>query len=147
MPEYEISCAIPRLKDDIPSDFFAPQSLLNNPITDPEHSQHVQHYLKQRLGQGQVREELKTLNISVRKDLLIPKILKSEVNNRKAYEEIDLSNNSEDEIEEDILKDAVQDKRTVDISATGSFKRKSRSRDEMYLEPASKTSKTETLKI
>ena len=60
-----------------------------------------------------------------------------------AHELIDLSIDSEDEPEED----DVHDKRTIDSSPTRSFKRKSRSSDEMYLEPASKTSKTETVAI
>jgi len=146
MPEYAI--AMSSLKDKMPSEVFAPQYLLNNPITDPEHSQYVQHYLQQRLGgKDEVREELKTSNISVRKDLLIPKILESKINNKRAYEEIDLSNDSEDETEQDILKHAVHGKRTIDICAASSFKRKTRNRDDMYLEPASKTSKTETVAI
>ena len=144
MPDYEVSydIALPRLQDDIPSEVFPPQYLLNNPITDPEHSQYVQHYLKHRLGgKDEVGEELKTSHISVRKDLHIPNILQCESKNNMAHELIDLSIDSEDEPEED----DVHDKRTIDSSPTRSFKRKSRSSDEMYLEPASKTSKTETV--
>ena len=141
MPEYELSWAMPRLQDKMPSEVFAPQYLLNNPITDPEHSQYVQHYLKHRLGgKDEVGEELKTSHISVRKDLHIPNILQCELKNNRAHEEIDLSIDSEDEREED----DVHDKRTIGSSATRTYKRKSRGIDERYLEPASKTPRTET---
>jgi len=142
MPEYEVSYAIPRLKDDIKDEVFIPQSLLNNPITDPEHSQYVQRYLRKRLA-NKVRKELK---ISVRKDLLIPKILHGKVNNKRAYEEIDLSNDREDETEdkteEDKIKYGVHDKRTIDSFTAGSFKRNT-SREESYAEPSRKTLKNE----
>ena len=44
-----------------------------------------------------------------------------------------------------MLDNVAHDNRTIDRSTAGSFKRKSRTRDERFLEPASKTLKTKTL--
>ena len=155
MPEYEISYSIPRLRDNPPSEVevFAPQFLLNNPITDPEHSENVQHYLQQRLGKDEDREELKTLNISVRKDLLLTKIFQSKVNKKRAYEEID----SVDETDKNILEDVVKTRKTIEANyeqhvnrnqLTGKnvnyCQRKSKNTDGDYLEPECNFSKIKT---
>ena len=56
MPEYEISYSMPRLRENLAfeKEVFVPQFVLNNPITDPRHSEFVQHYLQHRLGGTEV---------------------------------------------------------------------------------------------
>ena len=71
MLEKGLSYSIARLDEDISSktQVFVPQSLLNNPITDPEYSERVKTYV-----QSKKKEDIDKIRprqpISVRKDLL-----------------------------------------------------------------------------
>ena len=71
MLEHGISYSIARLDENVSSktQVFVPQSLLNNPITDPEYSERVKTYL-----QSKKKEDIDKIRprqpISVRKDLL-----------------------------------------------------------------------------
>ena len=71
MLEHGLSYSIVRLDENVSSktQVFVPQSLLHNPITDPEYSERVQTFMQSRKKEDMDKIRLRQ-PISVRKDLL-----------------------------------------------------------------------------
>ena len=71
MLEHDLSYSIVRLDENVSSKakVFVPQSLLNNPITDPEYSERVKTYMESKKKEG-IDKIRPRQPISVRKDLL-----------------------------------------------------------------------------
>merc|ERR1719435_273539 len=94
MPDYRTSYSMPRARvkenESKGVTVFSPQCLLNNPITDPKHSQYVQKCIQDRLDKEEHMTDLNiqkgmNMNISVRKDL--------HIRNKTDYRGIDMSYN------------------------------------------------------
>ena len=130
IPQYNGFYSLQRVKENTRT-VFSPQCLLNNPITDPYHSQYVHSYLQGTLYNGEriTESESAMNNISVRTDLHIP--TQEIVDNQLEYDVIDLSINEK--------RETIKEDKRCNNEYYSDHKHKIKS--DRYLEPPSKKPK------
>ena len=130
IPQYNGFYSLQRVKENTRT-VFSPQCLLNNPITDPYHSQYVHSYLQGTLYNGEriTESESAMNNISVRTDLHIPTQAKDD--NKLEYDVIDLSINEK--------RQTIKEDKRFNNKHQSDHKHKIKS--DRYLEPPSKKPK------